>query len=101
MLPPAFALLLAAAASGPGLETVLQSRPADSLVTPLKLFESRHGHEPAGAEAALLLGKLHYARGEYRQAVEAFARAAARFDPSRKDEARTWLGLSWLAVHEP
>jgi tetratricopeptide (TPR) repeat protein len=49
----------------------------------------------------LLLGRLHFARGEYRQAADAFARAGARLDPSRKEDARYWAGLSWLAMKEP
>src|SRR5262245_59109734 len=43
---------------------------------------------------------LHYSRGEYRLSAEAFARAAARLDPSRKYEARYWVAMSWLAQEQ-
>ncbi|MGH7741668.1 MAG: hypothetical protein ACRENS_06565, partial [Candidatus Eiseniibacteriota bacterium] len=36
------------------------------------------------------LGQRHYARGEYRQAAEHFALAAARLEPARKPTARYW-----------
>ena len=83
------------------LERVLASHPADSLVQPHRRFEIEHGHARDGGEAALALGRLHFARGEYRQAADAFARAAARLDPSQKHEARYWTGLSWLGLREP
>jgi tetratricopeptide (TPR) repeat protein len=88
------------------LDDLLASTPADSLVAPLRRFESartRAGTASPGAsagEAALILGYLHTARGEYRPAAEALARAAARLDPTRKPEARYWLGLAWLALGE-
>lgn len=82
------------------LEGVLDSYAADSLARPLRQFELEHGHEPPGADAAFLLGQLHYARGEYRQAFESFARAAARYAPERKSEARYWQGLSALATRD-
>ena len=44
------------------------------------------------------LGLRHFARGEYRQAADAFARAGARWEPARKPLARYWAGLSWLAT---
>jgi tetratricopeptide (TPR) repeat protein len=72
--------------------------PADSLVGPLRRMENDALHPRAGADAAMRLGQLHYARGEYRRAAEAFSRAAARLDPGRKAEARYWAGLSWLAL---
>ncbi len=91
--------LLAAAPAAPSVRQVLESHPADSLLAPLARFESqRHGSE--AAEAAFLAGQLHYARGEYRQAADAFTRAAARFAPARKDEARYWAGLAWLGSGE-
>lgn len=95
-----------AAAVPATLRELLASTPADSLVTPLRRFEAeraRAGTAAAGgsaAEAALTLGQLHAARGEYRPAAEAFARAAARLDPARKPEARYRLGLAWLALGE-
>jgi tetratricopeptide (TPR) repeat protein len=41
-------------------------------------------------------GLFHYARGEYRQAADAFDRSGARLEPGRKPLARYWCGLSWL-----
>ena len=75
------------------------SRVADSLVAALKRLES--GRPDQGGNAALVLGQLHFARGEYRLAADAFARAAARLDPARKPEARYWVGLSWLGLGDP
>lgn len=88
------------------LRELLAAMPGDSLVAPLRRFEAeraRGGTAAAGgsaAEAALTLGHLHAARGEYRPAAEAFARAAARLDPAGKPEARYLLGLAWLALGE-
>jgi tetratricopeptide (TPR) repeat protein len=45
-------------------------------------------------------GFEHYARGEYRQAADAFARVGARVEPVRKPEARYWAGLSWLGAQD-
>jgi len=75
------------------------SRVADTLVSSLKRLES--GRPDQGGDAALLLGQLHFARGEYRLAADAFARAAARLDPARKPEARYWVGVSWLGLGDP
>ena len=92
----------AAAAPPPGsLRELLAATPADSLPVVLRPFESPRARSPEGTEAVLLLGQLHYARGEYRQAAETFARAAARLEPARKPEARYWAGLAWLALGEP
>lgn len=78
---------------------VLESRPADSLVAPLGRLEA--GRDGAGAaEAALTLGLLHYARGEYRQAAASFARATPRLGPARRGEAHYWAGLAWLGAGE-
>ena len=106
MVHGALILLASLAASPPPhgadeLKALLERYAADSLVQPLKRFETEHGRFPEGGEAALALGQLHYARGEYRQAAEAFARAAARQEPALKNEARYWAGLSWLAQREP
>lgn len=103
MLAPASLALLLALAPAPGAElrALLEALPADSLVIPLRQFESAHGRGPEAGEAALLLGKLHFARGEYRTAADACSRAAARLEPSRKPEARYWEGLAWLAVPDP
>jgi tetratricopeptide (TPR) repeat protein len=107
LTPPASAAVHAAprAAASPApaadLGSLLARHPADSLVVPLRRFEAEHGREPQGGEAALMLGRLHFARGEYAQAAAAFARAAARLDPARKPEARYWSGLAWLALKQP
>ena len=53
------------------------------------------------AEDEFELGQLHYARGEYVQAADAFGRAAARLEPGKKPEARYWTGLSWLGAGNP
>ncbi len=82
------------------LAAVLASHPADSLVAPLRRFELEHLRASEGADAALVLGQLHFARGEYRQACDAYTRAAARLDPARKPEARYWAGLCWLAIKD-
>ena len=48
------------------------------------------------AGAAFTLGQFHHARGEYRQAAEAFGRAAARLAGHDRSDARYRQGLSWL-----
>lgn len=78
------------------LREVLVTTPAESLDRALKHFEVAHGRSLESAEAAFTLGQFHYARGEYRQAAEAYARAAARYPPDRKSEARYWQGLAAL-----
>jgi TolA-binding protein len=78
------------------LAELLSSTPADSLAKPLRRFEAENSRTQLGAEAAFTLGQFHFARGEYRQAGDAYARAAARFPPGRKPEARYWQGLSEL-----
>ena len=88
------------AASRP-LAALLSTTPADSLGGPLARLEASAAEPLSGAEAALTLGALHFARGEYREAVTAYARAAARLDPARKAEARYWAGLAWLGLGEP
>ena len=75
--------------------------PADSLALRLVRAEAQASGPRAAGEAALLVGRLHYARGEYRNAADAFARAAARLDPARKPEALYWVGLSWLGQGSP
>lgn len=82
------------------LREVLATTPADSLPIVLRRFESQRARTPEATEAVIVLGKLHYARGEYRRAAEAFARAAARLEPTRKPEARYWAGLARLALGE-
>jgi tetratricopeptide (TPR) repeat protein len=80
------------------LDALLHRMPADSLVAPLQRFENQAARPADGAEAAMTLGRLHYARGEYRHAAEAFSRAAARLEPARKPLARYWAAQSWLAL---
>ncbi len=94
--------LLAFLATTPSSSTVrqvLESYPADSLPAPLARLEATHRASDA-AEAALTLGRLHYARGEYRQAAGDFARATPHFDPARRGEAHYWTGLAWLGAGE-
>jgi len=97
----AFAAPPAAADVSTELRSILATTPAESLVAPLRQFEATRLRPAEGAEAALVLGHLHFARGEYRPAVAHFARASARLDPARKAEARYWVGLSWLGLGEP
>lgn len=93
----------AAATTPPGqrnLGATLASVSADSLAGPLRQLESRS----TGAEAArvaMMLGRLHLSRGEYREAADAFGRAAARLDPGNKPEARYWAGIAWLGAGQP
>jgi len=82
------------------LREVLALQPTDSLDGALRRFEVTHGRTTEGADAAFVLGQFHYARGEYRQAGDAFARAAARDAPERKSEARYWQGLAALGEGE-
>src|SRR5262245_5220972 len=105
MLPIATLLsLLAASAPVPvsaPLQALLEARPADSLVAPLKKFELEHARGSEAGEAAYVLGQLHFARGEYRQAGDAFGRAAAQLEPGRQAAARYWSGLCCLALKQP
>ena len=99
MLPGLSLVAVILVAASP-VERLMESVPADSLARPLARFEtSQHG--AVAAEAALALGRLHFARGEYRQAAAAFARATPRFDPARRGEPRYWAGLAWLGAGEP
>jgi tetratricopeptide (TPR) repeat protein len=91
-------VLLAAAPPLSTVRQVLESFPADSLIPPLARLEATRGGD--AAEAALTLGRLHYARGEYRQAAADFVRAASRSDPARRAEAHYWAGLAWLGAGE-
>ncbi len=94
-------VLLVLAATPPPLTVrqVLESYPADSLFAPLAALESgRRGAE--SAQAALTLGRLHYARGEYRQAAADFSRAVPHADPVRRGEASYWTGLAALGAGE-
>ena len=95
-IPLALAILALPPAGARGV-----SAPADSLALRLQQAERTAARPRDAGEAALLLGRLFYARGEYRPATDAFARAAARLDPARKSEALYWGGLSWLGLHQP
>ena len=91
-----FALSLFAAASA----STPAAPPPDSLALRLKRAEGGAGPR-AAADAALAIGRLYYARGDYRPAADAFSRAAARLGPDRKGEALYWAGLSWLGLNSP
>lgn len=91
-------LLAAPPAVSPGLAQLLAQTPTDSLLGPLRRYELQRRHGAPAAEAALMLGHLHLIRGEYRLAADAFTRAAAGFEPVRKDEALYWGGIAWLGV---
>jgi tetratricopeptide (TPR) repeat protein len=94
------ATLLSNASLTAGLDSVLRHTSTDQLVAPLRRLENESVRTREGAAAALMLGRLHFARGEYRQAADAFSRAAARLEPALKPEARYWAGISWLAMNE-
>jgi tetratricopeptide (TPR) repeat protein len=97
-----YPLLLALLASTPApssVRQVLATTPADSLFAPLARLEAAHRGDDA-AEAALTLGRLHYARGEYRQAAGDFARATPRLGPALRSESHYWTGLAWLGAGE-
>lgn len=75
--------------------------PAESCGIRLRVWESAPPRGVTAADAALALGQLHYARGEYRQAKDAFTRASARAAGApERGEARYWTGLSALALAE-
>jgi tetratricopeptide (TPR) repeat protein len=90
----------AAAAPARDLNAMLARVPADSLAGPLRAFESQATGAEA-ARAAMTLGRLQLSRGEYREAADAFGRAAARLDPANKPEARYWVGIAWLGAGQP
>ena len=96
MLP--MMLLAVVLAMTPDFQRALERVPADSLLAALRRYEFQHRRSTQAAEAAMLLGDLHVVRGEYRLAVDAFSRAAAGFDPSRKGEALYRAGIAWLGV---
>ena len=73
------------------------SLPADSLAPALERLEAGRPRALAAA-AAYTLGQFHHARGEYRQAADAFGRAAARLAGYEKADARYRQGLAWLGV---
>lgn len=74
--------------------------PADSCLARLRAWEAAPPAALAPGDASLALGQLHYARGEYRQAREAFTRASAKATGPARGEARYWAGLAALALSE-
>ncbi len=111
MTRPALVLLLAgflAAATPTSALAVLEQAwnavpahvPSESLAVRLRALELRPTSAVSAGAAAFALGQLHYARGEYRQAGEAFTRATGRLTGVERGEARYWSGLAALAVGE-
>jgi tetratricopeptide (TPR) repeat protein len=105
--PTALVIALLAAAPGPafaGAEAAWRALPAaaapDSCANLLRIWEAAPPRGVTASEAAMALGQFHYARGEYRQARDAFTRASARVAGAEQGEARYWVGLSALAVGE-
>jgi len=95
------ALSVAGTEPSPGLVRLLEQTPAESLLAPLRRYEHQQLRGTTAAEAAFVLGQLHLVRGEYRLAADAFSRAAAGFEPARKEEALYWAGIAWLGVPDP
>jgi tetratricopeptide (TPR) repeat protein len=102
-------LLVAVLLSGPAsparaLENVWArvpaSVPADSLGPVLERLEAQ-GPVGVAAATAYALGELHFARGEYRLAADAFGRAAARLESLEHAEARYRQGLAFLGARDP
>lgn len=98
LLPVLLIALPFAAPATANVADLARATAPDSLSQVLRAYESQHDHDAEGGAAALELGSLHYARGEYRQAADAFARAAARLDAARRLEARWGSGMSALAL---
>lgn len=105
-LPIAFLLVLLAAPGGAlagsaeAWRGLPRSLSADSCLLRLRAWEVAPARGVTIADAALALGELHYARGEYRQARDAFGRASARGPEGERGEARYWMGLCSLALGE-
>ncbi|MFN8588574.1 MAG: SPOR domain-containing protein [Candidatus Eisenbacteria bacterium] len=74
---------------------------ADSLAPRLRMLELRPTATVSAGAAGFALGQLHYARGEYRQASDAFARSAGRLSGDERSEVRYWSGLTSLALSDP
>lgn len=102
MRPPSRYRVAATVVFGLGFAAIAGAapRPADSLAARWREEEREARDASAAGDAALSLGQLHYARGEYRQASVVLTRAAARLSPERKPEARYWAGLAFLALGE-
>jgi tetratricopeptide (TPR) repeat protein len=80
------------------LTAILRQAMPDEVGAALLAYAARHPTGETGVNALMTLGRYDYARGEYRPAATAFARAAARLEPARKPEARYWAGLCWFAL---
>src|SRR5262245_1839917 len=78
--------------------SILARTPSDSLPAVLRRIEATSRDPAEGAQAVMILGQLHFARGEFRDAAAAYARAAARLAPSDKPGARYAQGLSFLGL---
>lgn len=94
LLPPCAAFADAVAA----WRALPAGLPADSCLLRLRALEAAPTRGLVATDAALALGQLHYARGEYRQAREAFDRASLKAPPPASGEARYWAGLAALAL---
>ncbi len=96
-------MVLLAAVPAHALESVWSKLPAgiatDSLAPVLRRIESA-GPRTTAAGAAFVLGQFHHARGEYREAAEAFGRCAARLTGYDRAEARYRQGLAWLGAQD-
>jgi len=104
LVPVLAALALLPAAAHASADAAWRALPArlgpDSCLVRLRAWETVPPAGLSASDAALALGQLHYARGEYRQAREAFARAFAKVTGPARGEARYWAGLASLALAE-
>ena len=105
MRKPAVLLMLACVLATPAHAALEQAWraiparvPAESLGVRLRAMELRPVAGVSPGAAAFALAQLHYARGEYRQAADAFTRAAGRLAGEERGEARYWSGLTALAL---
>lgn len=88
----------ATAGAGAAWKQLPPGLPADSCMLRLRAWEGAPPAPLTAADAAMALGQMHYARGEYRQAGEAFLRAASRSTGEAHAEARYWTGIAALAT---
>lgn len=107
MRNPMLALLISAVLATPAHAALEQAWraiparvPAESLGVRLRAMELRPVAGVSPGAAAFALAQLHYARGEYRQAADAFLRASGRLTGEERGEARYWSGLTALALGE-
>ena len=92
------ASLALGAPAGSFARLVPLTMPADSLPRLLAELEQHPRPGMTADEAAFLLGELHHARGEYRQAADAFTRAAGRRSGAARGEARYFAAVSLLGA---